>query len=152
MYNLDKTKHKPYEDIVYGVGEVYILLTKKLNNVLREHNFSLAKFNILMVVKHVGQDKGISQEGIGNKLIVTASNMSRMLDKLEKEELVKRCAQEGNRRVNLILITKKGSDLLDEIWPSYEKKLKEMGNELFSGDQKALSYLLDKWNKGLSQE
>jgi DNA-binding MarR family transcriptional regulator len=152
MYNLDKTKHKPCEDIIYGVGEVYTLLTRKLNSILREHNFSLAKFNILMVVKHVGQDKGISQEGIGNKLIVTASNMSRMLDKLEKEELVKRCAQEGNRRVNLILITKKGSDLLDEIWPNYEKKLKEIGTILPLKDQKALTYLLDRWNKTLSQE
>ena len=139
MYNLDKTKHKPYEDIVYGIGEIYSLLTKKLSSLLKEHNFSLSKFNILMIVKHVGRDKGISQEGIGNKLIVTASNMSRMIDKLEKEELVKRGAQEGNRRINLIFITKKGSDLLDRIWPSYEKKLKEIGNILSSRDQKALA-------------
>ncbi|MFC1621593.1 MarR family winged helix-turn-helix transcriptional regulator [Candidatus Omnitrophota bacterium] len=152
MYNLEKIKNKPHEDIAYGVGEAYNLLTKKLTSILKDHDFSLSKFNILMVIKHVGRNKGISQEGIGNKLIVTASNMSRMIDKLEKEELVRRGAQEGNRRVNLIFITKKGSDLLDRIWPSYEKRLKEIGSILSSKDQKILAYLLDKWNKGLSTE
>ena len=44
---------------------------------------------------------------------------------------MQRLAQKGDRRVNLIKITKKGSVLLDEIWLHYKKMVDELVNSRF---------------------
>ena len=148
---IEPEKGKRQEDMAYGVAFAYNFLEKETSSVLDPFNLSLGKFNILMVVKHKGKDKGISQEDIGKSLVVTASNMSRLLDKLEEEELVKRDSLIGNRRIKLIFITKKGSELLEKAWPPYRKKLEELGDLLPEPEQQVMSGLLSKWVDSLAQ-
>lgn len=108
------------------------------------------KFNATMIIKHVGRDKGISQIDIGRRLIVTASNMTRLLDKLEKEAFIERLSLAGDRRVNLVKISKKGSDLLDQVWPEYYKKIQELAKRLNQDELKKVTYVLDKWCSKIS--
>jgi len=133
------------EGTVYSLACVYALLEKNITEYLRPFRLSAAKFNILMVIKHQGKEKGISQIYIGKQLIVTASNITRLLDKLSKEELIERSLKQGDRRVNLIKITPKGSKLLDNVWPGYYAKLQEMGKLLNNDEIRVLSNMLIKW-------
>ena len=71
--------------------------------------------------------------------------MTKMIDKLEKEEMVIRGALEGDRRVNIVKITKKGSDLLDSVWEGYNTQLKEQIHCLSKDKQKQLATLLVEW-------
>lgn len=130
---------------IYGIFSLYALLDKEIENYLREYNLSSSKFNMLMVIKHQAPENGISQIDIGKRLVVTASNMTKQLDKLVVEGLVERFAQAGDRRVNLIKITKKGSDLLDEIWPNYYKTIEKIARYLSVEDREILSNILEKW-------
>jgi DNA-binding MarR family transcriptional regulator len=101
----------------------------------------------MLAVKHVGKEKGIAQNAISKLLLVTTSNMTRMIDKLEKDGYVERVHQVGDRRVNLIKITKKGSDLLDAIWPHYKEKIdKPVGATLTNSEKVQMNKLLEKFN------
>jgi DNA-binding MarR family transcriptional regulator len=72
--------------------------------------------------------------------------MSKMVDKLVRDDCVERIAQEGDRRVNLIRITKKGSDLLDAIWPHYKEKINKIVGSAFSkSEKKELVRILEKF-------
>lgn len=133
------------EGAIYGVASVYLTIERLISDYLRDFDMSPAKFNALMVLKHKGGKKGLSQIDIGRHLIVTASNMTRLLDRLYKEGLIERYAQEGDRRVNLIKITQKGSSILDKIWPGYYKKLTEMAGQLQVQELKQLSGILIHW-------
>lgn len=144
-FGIDVGKGKHKEEMVYGVALVWSMIDKAVSVYLNKFNLSIAKFNVLMVIKHAGGSEGISQIEIGNRLIVTASNMTRLLDKLGKEGLITRGAQEGDRRVNIVKATKKASDLLDKIWPGYLKTIESLAEKLDSQDQKSLSGLLIKW-------
>ncbi|MBF0252295.1 MAG: MarR family transcriptional regulator [Candidatus Omnitrophica bacterium] len=73
---------------------------------------------------------------MSTKLLVTTSNMTRMIDKLEKEKLVTRIALEGDRRVKRILITKKGSDLLDKAWMPYKNAVDGLIDSSFGPKEK----------------
>lgn len=132
-------------NIVYCTAGVFSLLERKITDYLRAYNLSPSQFNALMIIKHIGKEKGLSQIEIGDRLIVTASNMTRLLDKLTKEGLIERTAQENDRRVNLIKITEKGSKMLDQAWPGYQKVIQEITNGLTKSDLKQLSDLLLKW-------
>ena len=149
--NIQVNKGKPYEGMIYGIGCAYNLLERKLGAVLKPYNLSVVKFNILLVTKHVGGPTGITQETISGKLVVSTSNMSRLIDSLEREGLITRKTNPENRREKLVHISEKGSALLEEIWPKYEARAKDLGNLLDQDDQKALSNLVVKWADRLGE-
>lgn len=134
---------------IYGIFSVYLIIMKKIETYLKEYDLSSSKFNMMMVIKHEGGQKGISQVDVGKTLIVTASNMTKQIDKLIAEGMVERSALEGDRRVNLVKITKQGSDLLDQIWPGYIETVNSIANKLSFDERKTLTQILTKWFDGL---
>jgi len=130
---------------VYGIACIYSLIEKKVSDYLRPYSLTPAKFNALMIIKHTGKDKGLSQIEIGRRLIVSASNMTRLLDKLEKEGFIERFSRVGDRRVRVIKISEKGSIILDKVWPGYHEKIKQLGNFINKQEQKNMVALLGKW-------
>ena len=76
--------------------------------------------------------------------------MTRAIQRLEKKRLLKRASYKIDARVNLVTITVKGSQLLDEVWPEYDKMLHGLANKVSVEEQKVLAGLLQKWlnNKG----
>jgi len=140
------------EEVIYNIARAYSLIDRSVTSLLSGYDLSPAKFNILLVVKHLGGDKGIPQNGISAHLLVTTSNMTRMIDKLQKDKYVERAEQKGDRRVNLIKITKKGSDLLDDIWPHYKAKIDSVVSSVFSDTEKeTINKLLEKLEKPLKE-
>lgn len=144
-FELDDDADKFVQASIYGIFSVYLVVEKKIENYLKQYNLSSSKFNIMMVVKHEGGKEGISQIDVGKKLIVTASNMTKQIDKLIAEEMVERFALKGDRRVNLIKITNKGSTLLNEIWPGYIKTINSLADKLSIEERKRLTQILEKW-------
>jgi MarR family 2-MHQ and catechol resistance regulon transcriptional repressor len=140
------------ETAVYALACVYSHIEKEISDYLRPYNLTPAKFNAMMVIKHAGRENGLSQIDIGRRLIVTASNMTRLLDKLEKEEYIERFSREGDRRVNLIKISKKGSDILNRVWPGYHTKILDIANSMDKEDLKEISQLLVKWCDKLGEK
>lgn len=145
-------KDRMNEEVVYNIARAYTVIENYAAQFLATYNLSPAKFNIMLAVKHAGKEKGIAQNAISKLLLVTTSNMTRMLDKLEKDGYVERINQEGDRRVNLIKITKKGSDLLDAIWPHYKEKIDKLITSVFAKSEKVqLNKLLEKF-KSITKE
>ena len=144
-FGIEIGKDTTVEGAVYGIASVYLIMEKQISDYLRPFDMSPAKFNVLMVLKHKGKDKGLSQIDIGKHLIVTASNMTRLLDRLHKEGVIERYAQPGDRRVNLIKITQKGSHILDKAWPGYYKKITEIASLLDRVELKNISEILVNW-------
>ncbi|MBF0217169.1 MAG: MarR family transcriptional regulator [Candidatus Omnitrophica bacterium] len=144
-----ETGDKMSEKVVYSIAKAYGVIERTVSDALHMFGLSAGKFNILMTVKHVGRAEGIAQNGISKHLLVTTSNMTRMLDKLEKEGLVERRALPGDRRVNKVFITKKGSELLDNAWPSYKKTVDELVDSAYSLRNKVeIAGLLGQLKKG----
>lgn len=140
------------EEVLYNVARVYSIVDKEISDLLAKYDLSPAKFNILMMVKHVGKENGIQQNELSKLLLVTTSNITRMIDKLEKSKYVDRIPRKGDRRVNLLKITKKGSDLLDRIWPEYETVVSNfVGKGLNNTEKYQINQLLEKVIEGARQ-
>ena len=118
-------KNRTKEELLYNMTSCYVLVEKKISETLAPYGLTPVKLNALLVVKHAGKEKGLPQNDLCKKMIVTAGNITRLIDRLEKDKFVERVPLAGDRRVNLIKITKKGSNLLDKVWPVYQKKVDE---------------------------
>ncbi len=119
-------KDRLREELLYNLALSYVLIEKEIEKVLDSFGLSAVKMNALLMIKHVGKEKGLSQVDISQRMIVTAGNITRLIDRLEKEGWVERVADTEDRRVNLIKITRKGSDLLVKAWPVYKRKVNEI--------------------------
>lgn len=144
-FGIEEGKGKFHEEAIYSLALVYNIITDAITSYLIDYDLTPGKFNILMAIKHQGREEGIAQGEISKHLIVTPSNMTKMIDKLEAAGLVRRSALEGDRRVNIMRVTAKGEKVLDSVWDGYNKKLKELTEELTLNQQKDLASLLNTW-------
>jgi len=144
-FGVPKGEGKYPEEIIYSLALLYNVISTDITNFLKDYDLSIGKLNILIAIQHHGGQDGIRQVEISEHLIVTPSNMTKMLDKLESDGLVMRMELEGDRRVNMIKVTKKGTDLLDRIWDQYLVQLKQAVSSLSQEKQRQLAGLLTEW-------
>ena len=150
-FGIEERKGHYNEEAIYSLAHIYGIIYDQLAEFLSPYNLTPGKFNILMVIKHKSTELGIKQVDVSKNLIVTPSNMTKLIDKLENEKLVARFALDGDRRVNMIKITDKGSKLLDSLWDQYCRKMQEFSKGLSMTEQKQISLLLSKWLTYINQ-
>lgn len=78
---------------------------------------SPSQFNVLNLLH--ANPKGISQTELGRQLLTHRSNVTGLVDRLEKRGLVGRRAAPDDRRVYRVLLTAAGEKLLRTILPNY---------------------------------
>jgi DNA-binding MarR family transcriptional regulator len=66
-----------------------------------------------------GQSNGLSQTELGHQLLMHRSNITGLLDRLEKRGLVKRHDVASDRRAYRVGLTPAGARLMHEILPEY---------------------------------
>ncbi|MEI8175402.1 MAG: MarR family transcriptional regulator [Candidatus Omnitrophota bacterium] len=142
---VDIGQGKYHEEMVYGLALMYTAVYDEISTYLKIYNLTPGEMNVLMLVKQRGEEKGLSQVDIGRRLMVTAHNMTRLIQRLEKVALIQRSGYQKDGRVNLVNITPKGSKLLDEIWPRYDDKVRELADKLPREDQVVFASLLQAW-------
>ena len=71
----------------------------------------------------------LSSAALSRRLYVTPSNITGVIDRLERKGLVERIRKEGDRRIALITLTEKGDELSKSLPDPIEKKLiSELGD------------------------
>ncbi len=151
-FGVAQGQKKHYEEAIYSVTLINNILNKNISNQHAQFDLTPGKFNILMVLKHVGRQKGMKQVDISKNLILTPSNITKLIDKLEKDKLVVRSAPSDDRRVNIVTITDKGSKLVDLAAQSSLSEYKKMTVKLSPEKLSALSALLMEWLDSLQSE
>lgn len=89
------------------------------NAYLRSWDLNTAQFDVLA---HVGAHKGITQQELADSLLVTKGNISQLLDRMEKLDLLRRCQEKRN---NILVLTEKGQELYERVVPTTEKLIEE---------------------------
>lgn len=101
--------------------EVYLTLQRlaadlgyQTAELLKGADLSPAQFNVLRILRGAGEE-GLTCGEIGERLITRDSDVTRLLDRLEKQELVTRVRSRLDRRVVLTRVTEKGRAILADL-------------------------------------
>lgn len=81
---------------------------------LKKHGLSVTQYNVLRILRGAGPP-GLPCREVANRMITRDPDVTRLLDRLEAAELVRRERQRTDRRVILVEITAKGLDLVDSL-------------------------------------
>jgi MarR family transcriptional regulator, organic hydroperoxide resistance regulator len=92
----------------------------------KQYGFTGSQSSVLRSLIHSGP---LSSAELSRILYVTPSNMTGIIDRLEKKGLVERIRKEGDRRIALITLTGRGADLSRTLPDPIEHKLiSELGD------------------------
>lgn len=118
-------------------------LTDNVSAELKEYEISEPQFNVLRILRGAKGEPLTVQE-ISNRMLKRSSNITRLIDKLLKRNLVVRKECETNRRKMDIIITSEGLQLLKKLDKKLEHFHKQFETDLSDRDLKKLSGLLDR--------
>jgi MarR family transcriptional regulator, 2-MHQ and catechol-resistance regulon repressor len=117
---------------------------KKLESDLGKIGLTPPQFYVLATVGYAGS---LPFGEIGAKMMVTVSNLTGIVDRLEEKKLVLRKRDETDRRVVHVTLTEKGTKLYKTTIPLFEKSISEIVSSLDLQSQKKLSALLRNLNR-----
>jgi DNA-binding MarR family transcriptional regulator len=121
-----------------------LLSHKRLETELEKAGLTPPQFYVLATIGYAG---GLPFGEIGAKMMVTVSNLTGIVDRLEEKKVVVRKRDEHDRRVVHVVLTDKGAKLYKSTIPLFEKSIAEIFSRLDKPKQKELSVLLRKLNQ-----
>ena len=116
-------------------------LQAEASDLFKGHGLTQAQFNVLRILRGAGED-GLPCQAIGDRLVTRVPDVTRLLDRMERDGLVLRTRSSGDRRVVIATLTALGTTKVGEL----DEPVLELHRSQFRGlsapDNEALERLL----------
>jgi MarR family transcriptional regulator, 2-MHQ and catechol-resistance regulon repressor len=128
--------------------DTFIKLTRCTNSVLARlserssiGDLTYSQFAVLEALYHVGS---MTQGEISGKILKSTSNLTTVIDNLERDRLVYRERDTEDRRVIHVHLTEAGREKIEAVLPGHLEALVEEFSVLSASEQEALGKLCKK--------
>lgn len=146
---LKSTKDLPVrEEVDLNLRIAAVILDARFNKIIEPFGISGVQYNVLRILKGV-HPGGHARCEIASRMIERASDITRIIDRLEKQGLVERDRDTEDRRMSITRITKPGIEIVDKLKPLIEKEHIENTKNLTDEECAKLSELVEKMYKDL---
>jgi DNA-binding MarR family transcriptional regulator len=125
------------------------LASRPVEKVFSRWGLTPEQYNVLRILRGA-EPKGLPTLEIGRRMITRASNVTRIIDRLESKKLVDRKRETQDRRVVRIRISGEGLRLLSEMQDSVSEASEVSIAGLTEPEAQRLVNLLEKIREGLS--
>jgi len=136
--------------------DTFIKLTRCTNSLLArlsERNtvgdLTYSQFAVLEALYHLGH---MTQGEIGAKVLKSGSNMTTVIDNLERDGFVRRARDADDRRVIHVHLTEAGTGKVEAVLPGHIAALVDEFKVLTATEQETLGELCKKLGKGRKSE
>lgn len=115
------------EEAVVALLRTTDVARRQLTLVVEAHGITLQQYNVLRILRG-GGEAGVPTLEVGARMIEEAPGTTRLLDRLEAKELVRRERCKQDRRQHLCWITRQGTTLLKKL----EQPMQDAGETLLT--------------------
>lgn len=138
-----KSFKSEYEKAVVNIAVTFNWSNIMVSRLMKEFGLTPQQFNVLRILKGQYPDPA-TVNLIGSRMLDKMSNASRIVDKLFAKDYVDRKSCPNDRRAVDIIITEKGSKLLEEVNIRLYELFDEKSKALTTEETQQLNILLDK--------
>ncbi|HNP35917.1 MAG TPA: MarR family transcriptional regulator [Woeseiaceae bacterium] len=118
-------------------------IEQRLRSLFRENfQVTLPQFDVLSELEHA--DSPLTMSELSNELMVSNGNITGVIDRLVKMDLVERRRPEHDRRIQHIALTRQGSKEFNRMAQQHEEWVTEMLRGLSRDDMRQMQSLLRK--------
>lgn len=125
------------------------VLKKNSKHIFSNHLASDAQFNILSLLRD--SEDELSQNDLSRLLLVDKSNITGLIDRLERMKFIKRMKVDGDRRKYHIALTEEGKKVVDELDQMYMDKIHTVTKDFNEKEFQQLIDLTRKLRIGLTK-
>lgn len=109
------------------VGQLFSLTYRKIGHVLaarfKPFDITTEQWSVL---SRLSEQEGISQKELANRSLKDQPTVTRILDCLERKDLIRKTANAEDRRSFLIYMTEKGKVVVGELLPHFHQALADV--------------------------
>jgi DNA-binding MarR family transcriptional regulator len=113
-------------EAVLGIFVTASLLGKEADRVLQPLGLTQAQFDILMLLAYQTTDGSADQTTLGKMLVVNRSNVTGLVDRMERDGLVTRVGDPADRRMKRVRMTPAAASLLEKAEKTYAARTREI--------------------------
>jgi DNA-binding MarR family transcriptional regulator len=113
------------EELFLNIQRTADILLQQILDVLRPSGLSVTQYNVLRILRGAGE-AGVTCKDIGSRLVTRDPDITRLLDRLERRNLLTRARTRADRRFVSIRISEEGLELLRQLDQPVEEKQLEM--------------------------
>jgi DNA-binding MarR family transcriptional regulator len=133
----------PHQEAMLSVMVCSDVLLRLMEELTEPHGITSAQYNVLRILRGV-YPGGHPRREIIQRMIQVAPDVTRLIDRLEKNSLVRRDKSTEDKRLSMTFITEKGLSLLDLIQPQLDEVNRKLWQNLSEDEALALAKLCDK--------
>jgi DNA-binding MarR family transcriptional regulator len=116
---------------------------RRLDEAFEPHDLTHGQYNVLRILRGA-RPEGFPRCEIGQRMIESAPDLTRLIDRLEKRGLVERARSEKDGRLSVTRITRRGLELLDRVQPALNAIHAQIAKRLPAREAVDLSRLCEK--------
>ena len=102
------------EEAILSIARTAALIEHAGAEAFKPFNLTLTQYNVLRILRGAGRD-GLCRNDVGARLVTKVPDVTRLLDRMEKADLIVRERGGEDRRYVATRITEKGLKLLEKI-------------------------------------
>lgn len=129
------------ESLGFIINRASVAIKKEFVKRLKSYDLTPEQWSIL---NRLAEQDGLTQKSLAERTYKDQPNTARILDKLEKKELLKRSDNPEDRRTFLIFLTAKGRALRESIIPITTQLNEDAAHGLKQEEVQQLISLLDR--------
>jgi len=135
---------------------LWLRLIKAYNLLLREvrarldPDLTLPQFDLLSQLAR--EPNGATPAALSRRLLVSAGNLTGIVDRLEKRRLVRRQAEPGDRRKVRLKLTEYGRVRVRKMQPRHARDLAKILSSVSLESQRSLRAMLGQFNESLERK
>ena len=115
-------------ELVSAVMATADAFLRESQRLFRPHGLTGAQYNLLNVL--ADSPAGLSQRELSDALVVDRSNVTGLLDRMERAGWVKRTDHPEDRRVYRVVLTAAGRRLWEDVTPRYLAVVRQVTHDL----------------------
>ena len=132
----------PEQEAMLNILRTNDQFQNRFGRLFREYGLTPSQYNVLRILR--GEGKPMPCLEIADRMIQVVPAITGLIDRLERQELVRRERCTEDRRVVYIEITEKALGLLDEMDEPVQQLHRQLVGHLTRSELKELSRLLEK--------
>jgi DNA-binding MarR family transcriptional regulator len=138
----------PRQEAYLALQRTTDLASRPVEKIFARWGLTPEQYNVLRILRGA-EPTGLPTLEIGRRMITRASNVTRIIDRLESKKLVERKRETQDRRVVRIRIAPEGLSLLEEMQDPVSTAAQASIEGLSESEAERLIELLDKIREGL---
>jgi DNA-binding MarR family transcriptional regulator len=122
----------PEQEAYLNLVRTHALLSDEVAELFKQHHLSQPLYNVLKVVARMGS-AGMPSQSIAQYMVARDPDITRLVDRLQKDGSIERERDEQDRRIVRVRVTQLGLDLIQKldspIWELHQQQLGHLSQE-----------------------